>query len=140
MLLFLLLTEYMKCNKYKLQDYEFLLYGEKLKVPDEFELLAEDVDPSTQENKNLQIISQQGINPFVRTEDSILEEAGIRTYSDFASAYFLIKIKALNKSKKVRELVIKKYFEIIELVKNNRTENSSNTGINNNCIEVDNID
>ena len=108
-----------KCNHYKLNDIEFLVYGEELNVPDTFELLHEDIDPSIDEYRNLEILSISDMYARIvqkRTQDKILEDAGIRSFNDLSNAYFLIKTKELKKSRRVRELIEQKYNQVIELV------------------------
>lgn len=48
-----------------------------------------------------------------RTEDKILVENGIESIQDLSECYCQIRNKVSNLSKKVRDLVIKKYSEII---------------------------
>ena len=112
-----------KCNHYKLkdQDVEFLIYGEEFDVPETFELLHENVDPSTSKFRNLELLNSSELYARIfskRTVDKTLEEAGIRSFNDLSNAYFLIKTKELNKSRRVREYVEQKYIQVIELVNN----------------------
>lgn len=60
-----------------------------------------------------------------RTKDKILEEEGISSYLDISAAYELLKFKSLNKSRRVRELVLEKYIEIIEDVRKNTESTGS---------------
>ena len=122
-----------KCNHYKLKDgnVEFLVYGEELNVPFEtFELLHENVDPSVDEFRNLELLNVSDLYTRMfskRTVDKTLEEAGIRSFNDLSNAYFLIKTKELKKSRKVREYVEQKYIQIIELVNNGREESAGSS-------------
>lgn len=112
-----------KCNHYKFKptEAEFLLYGEELSLPeDEFELLHEDIDPSLNEYRTLEILSFDDCLSRIfnkRSRDKILEEAGIISFEDFAGAYYLLRNKQLNKPKRIRDLVEEKYSEIIQLIK-----------------------
>ena len=125
-----------KCNHYKLKDgdVEFLVYGEELNVPFEtFELLHENVDPSTDEFRNLELLNVSDLYTRMfskRTVDKTLEEAGIKSFNDLSNAYFLIKTKELKKSRRVREYVEQKYIQIIELVNNGREESAGSSANN----------
>lgn len=127
-----------KCNKYELQDKQFLIYGEEIKLPEAFKLLEEDIDPSTKDNCNLPIMNIKYFNPFMRTRDIILDSEGISTYSDFVYSYFLLKQKQLSKSRRVREMVLEKYTELVELVKDD--ESRENTGDDRDLLQSDNTD
>lgn len=127
-----------KCNKYKFRGNEILIYGEDIKLPEAFEFLEEDVDPSTKDNCNLPIINIKYFNPFVRTRDIILDSEGISTYSDFVYSYFLLKQKQLSKSRRIREMVLEKYKELIELVKDN--ESRTNAGDDREFLQSNNSD
>lgn len=122
-----------KCNHYKLKDgdVEFLVYGEELNVPFEtFELLRENVDPSADEFRNLELLNVSDLYTRMfskRTVDKTLEEAGIRSFNDLSNAYFLIKTKELKKSRRVREYVEQKYIQIIELVNNERVQSAGSS-------------
>ena len=112
-----------KCNHYRLKPgIEVLLYGEELNLPDflKAELIKEDVDPSTEEYRHLDLLDRNLLIESVlgkRTRDKVLEEEHITSFDDLSNAYFLIKAESLNKSRRVREFVEEKYAEIIELVK-----------------------
>lgn len=114
----------MKCNKYKFKqnNIEFLAYindGEELSFPPfwEVELLAEDIDPGIKENSDYQIIHAPESWSARRTRDKILEDAHILSFFDLANAFFLTRTKELKKPRVVREAVIAKYCEVINLVK-----------------------
>lgn len=115
----------MICNHYRLKiGTEVLLYGEELNLPDflEAELIKEDVDPSTEEYRHLDILNKNLLEQSIlgkRTKDKVLEEEYITSFDDLSNAYFLIKAKALHKSKRIRDFIEEKYAEIIELVKKN---------------------
>lgn len=117
-----------KCNKYELREDKLLIYGETVNLPEAFKLLEEDVDPSIKENCNLSIININHFNPFRRTRDSILESEGFSTYSDFVYAYFLLKKKQLSKSRRIREMVLEKYLELIELIKEDESRTDTGDG------------
>lgn len=119
-----------KCNYYKNNGGAFLVYGENPTLPDFFkaELLQEDVDPSTSEYRNLDIINKELLILSLakkRTRDTVLEEEHIRTFNDLSNAYFLIKAKLLHKSKRVRDFVEEKYAEVIELIKRDVTKDGN---------------
>lgn len=127
-----------KCNKYELQDKQFLIYGEEIKLPEAFKLLEEDIDPSTKDNCNLPIMNIKYFNPFMRTRDIILDSEGISTYSDFVYSYFLLKQKQLSKSRRIREMVFEKYTELVELIKDD--ESRTNTGDGRDLLQSSNTD
>jgi len=116
-----------KCNHYRLKPgVEVLLYGEELRLPDflKADLIKEDVDPSTEEYRHLDILNRNLLIESIlgkRSRDKVLEEEHISSFDDLSNAYFLVKAKALNKSKRVREFVEEKYAEVIELVKKDET-------------------
>ena len=105
-----------KCNHYKFNDYEFLVYGEKFDFPENFELLTEDIDPSLPGYRDLDLISIDSVFAFKRTRDKVLEEEHIKSFNDLSNAYMLLRMKELNKPKRVRDFVEQKYIEVIELV------------------------
>lgn len=124
----------MKCNKYKLKnDLEFLAYaneGEKLSLNPfwEAELVEENIDPSKKEYCELQIIhAPESWNIKKQTRDKRLENEGILSYLDLANAYFLLRIKSLQKPKSIRDLVLEKYTEVVQFV---NLEDNENTGRN----------
>lgn len=124
----------MQCNKYKLKnDLEFLAYvnnDEELSLNPfwEAELVEENVDPSKKEYCELQIIhAPESWNIKKQTRDKKLENEGILSYLDLANAYFLLRIKSLQKPKLIRDLVLEKYTEIVQFV---NLEDNENTGRN----------
>lgn len=124
----------MQCNKYKLKnDLEFLAYannGEELSLNPfwEAELVEENVDPSKKEYCELQIIhAPESWNIKKQTRDKRLENEGILNYLDLANAYFLLRIKSLQKPKLIRDLVLEKYTEVVQFV---NLEDNENTGRN----------
>lgn len=124
----------MKCNKYKLKNnLEFLAYandGEELSLNPfwEAELVEENVDPSKKEYCELQIIhAPESWNIKRQTRDKKLESEGILSYLDLANAYFLLRIKSLQKPKLIRDLVLEKYTEVVQFV---NLEDNENTGRN----------
>lgn len=124
----------MKCNHYRLKPgVEVLLYGEELNLPDflKAELIKEDVDPSTEEYRHLDLLDRDLLVQSVlgkRTRDKVLEDERITSFDDLSNAYFLVKAKALNKSRRVREFVEEKYAEIIELVKKDEASGEDDQG------------
>lgn len=128
------LLNMIKCNHYRLKPGgEVLLYGEELNLPDFFkaELIKEDIDPSTEEYRHLDLLDRNLLVESVlgkRTRDKVLEEEHITSFNDLSNAYFLVKAKALNKSRRVREFVEEKYTEVIELVKKDDTSSKNDQG------------
>ena len=124
----------MQCNKYKLKNsLEFLAYsndGEELSLNPfwEAELVEENIDPSKKEYCELQIIhAPESWNIKKQTRDKRLENEGILSYLDLANAYFLLRIKSLQKPKLIRDLVLEKYTEVVQFV---NLEDNENTGRN----------
>lgn len=124
----------MRCNKYKLKNgLEFLSYannGEELSLNPfwEVELVEENIDPSKKEYCELQIIhAPESWNIKKQTRDKRLENEGILSYLDLANAYFLLRIKSLQKPKSIRDLVLEKYTEVVQFV---NLEDNENTGRN----------
>ena len=124
----------MKCDKYKLKnDLEFLAYandGEELSLSPfwEAELVEENVDPGKKDYYKLQIIhAPESWSEKKQTRDKRLENEHILSYLDLANAFFLLRIKALQKSKSIRDAVFEKYTEVIQFV---NLENNENTGRN----------
>ena len=124
----------MQCNKYKLKNnLEFLSYandGEEISLNPfwEAELVEENVDPSKKEYCELQIIhAPESWDIKKQTRDKKLENEGILSYLDLANAYFLLRIKSLQKPKSIRDLVLEKYTEVVQFV---NLEDNENTGRN----------
>ena len=122
----------MKCSKFKLKnDTEFLAYandGEELSISPfwEAELVEENVDPGKKEYCELQIIhAPESWSIKKQTRDKRLENEHILSYLDLANAFFLLRIKALQKSKLIRDAVLEKYTEVIQFV---NLEDNENTG------------
>ena len=121
----------MQCNKYKLKNgLEFLAYandGEELSLNPfwEAELVEENVDPSKKEYCELQITyAPESWNIKRQTRDKRLENEGILSYLDLANAYFLLRIKSLQKPKSIRDLVLEKYTEVVQFVNLEDNENT----------------
>lgn len=121
----------MQCNKYKLKNgLEFLAYvnnGEELSLNPfwEAELVEENVDPSKKEYCELQIIhAPESWDIKKQTRDKKLESEGILSYLDLANAYFLLRIKSLQKPKSIRDLVLEKYTEVVQFVNLEDNENT----------------
>ena len=124
----------MKCDKFKLKNgLEFLAYandGEELSLNPfwEAELVEENIDPGKKEYCELQIIhAPESWNIKRQTRDKRLESEGILSYLDLANAFFLLRIKSLQKPKSIRDLVLEKYTEVVQFV---NLENNENTGRN----------
>lgn len=111
-------------NKYKFTDTntEFLCYSDnEIKFPEEIpvECLEENSDPS--QNGDLPILHFEelmirAIYQKTRTPDKILAEHNCDTFNKLSASYFLIKNKALNKPKQVRDLIEKRYGDIISYI------------------------
>ena len=121
----------MKCSKYKRKnDTEFLAYandGEELSISPfwEAELVEEDVDPGKKEYCELQIVhASESWDIKKQTRDKRLESEHILSYLDLANAFFLLRIKSLQKSKSIRDAVLEKYTEVIQFVNLENNENS----------------
>ena len=124
----------MKCDKYKLKNgLEFLAYandGEELSLSPfwEAELIEENVDPGKKEYCELQIIhAPESWSIKKQTRDKRLESEHILSYLDLAKAFFLLRIKSLQKSKSIRDAVLEKYTEVIQFV---NLEDNENKGRN----------
>lgn len=122
----------MKCDKFKLKNgLEFLAYandGEELSLNPfwEAELVEENIDPGKKEYCELQIIhAPESWSVKKQTRDKRLENEHILSYLDLANAFFLLRIKALQKSKSIRDAVFEKYTEVIQFV---NLEDNENTG------------
>ena len=122
----------MKCSKFKLKNNtEFLAYandGEELSISPfwEAELVEENVDPGKKEYCELQIIhAPESWSIKKQTRDKKLENEHILSYLDLANAFFLLRIKSLQKSKSIRDAVLEKYTEVIQFV---NLEDNENTG------------
>ena len=121
----------MKCDKFKLKNgLEFLAYandGEELSLNPfwEVELVEENIDPGKKEYCELQIIhAPESWSEKKQTRDKRLENEHILSYLDLANAFFLLRIKALQKSKSIRDAVFEKYTEVIQFVNLEDNENS----------------
>ena len=121
----------MKCDKFKLKNgLEFLAYandGEELSLNPfwEAELVEENVDPGKREYCELQIIhAPESWNIKRQTRDKRLESEGILSYLDLANAFFLLRIKSLQKPKSIRDLVLEKYTEVVQFTNLENNENS----------------
>ena len=121
----------MKCSKFKLKNNtEFLAYandGEELSLNPfwETELVEENVDPGKKEYCELQIIhAPESWSIKKQTRDKKLENEHILSYLDLANAFFLLRIKALQKSKSIRDAVLEKYTEVVQFVNLKDNENT----------------
>ena len=122
-------------NKYKFTDTntEFLCFSNnEIKFPKEIpvECVEENSDPS--KNGDLPILHFEelmirALHQKARTNDKILAEHNCDTFNKLSASYFLIKNKSLNKPKQVRDLIEKRYGDIICYINptgNNITSNS----------------
>ena len=111
-------------NKYKFTDTntEFLCYSDnEIKFPEDIpiECLEENSDPS--KNGDLPILHFEelmirAIYQKTRTPDKILAEHNCDTFNKLSASYFLIKNKSLNKPKQVRDLIEKRYGDIVSYI------------------------
>lgn len=131
----------MKCDKFKLKNgLEFLAYandGEELSLSPfwEAELVEENVDPGKKEYCELQIIhAPESWSIKKQTRDKRLENEHILSYLDLANAFFLLRIKVLQKSKSIRDAVLEKYTEVIQFV---NLEDNENTGRDSQSVRSD---
>ena len=122
----------MKCDKYKLKNgLEFLAYandGEELSLNPfwEAELVEEDIDPGKKEYCELQIIhAPESWEIKKQTRDKRLESEHILSYLDLANAFFLLRIKSLQKPRSIRDAVLEKYIEVLQF---GNLEDNENTG------------
>lgn len=131
----------MKCDKFKLKNgLEFLAYandGEELSLNPfwEAELVEENIDPGKKEYCELQIIhAPESWSVKKQTRDKRLENEHILSYLDLANAFFLLRIKVLQKSKSIRDAVLEKYTEVIQFV---NLEDNENTGRDSQSVRSD---
>ena len=122
----------MKCDKFKLKNgLEFLAYandGEELSLNPfwEVELVEENIDPGKKEYCELQIIhAPESWEIKKQTRDKRLESEHILSYLDLANAFFLLRIKSLQKPRSIRDAVLEKYIEVVQFV---NLEDNENTG------------
>ena len=91
----------------------------------EAELVEEDVDPGKKEYCELQIVhASESWDIKKQTRDKRLESEHILSYLDLANAFFLLRIKSLQKSKSIRDAVLEKYTEVVQFVNLEDNENS----------------
>lgn len=111
------------------QGEEVIIYGENIQLPEflKFELVKENIDPSAEEYRNLAILNFEMLMNSIlgkRTRDRILEENGINTFNDLSMEYFLIRTVASNKSRQVRDYVVEKYSEILNLIEDDKSRSN----------------
>jgi hypothetical protein len=95
-------------NKYKTNDYEFIMYGEDIpEPPTHIELIEENV--KLEDNQTIPIFEFDK-----QPRDKRLFNEGIMSYEDLKYAYFLIKTKELQKSRSIRDAVLEKYESLSE--------------------------
>lgn len=122
-------------NKYKFTDTntEFLCYSDnEIKFPKEIpvECLEENSDPS--KNGDLPILHFEelmirAIYQKTRTPDKVLAEHNCDTFNKLSASYFLIKNKSLNKPKQVRDLIERRYGDIISYIDSTEHESPSDS-------------
>jgi hypothetical protein len=111
-------------NKYKFTDTltEFLCYSDnEIKFPEGIpvEIVEENVDPSKHGDLpilHFEELMIRAMHQKARINDKILAEHNCDTFNKLSASYFLIKNKSLNKPKKVRDLIEKRYADIIHYV------------------------
>ena len=128
-------------NKYTFSDTttSFLLYGQGLKnEPIKFQeeifanLTEFNIDLlNRKEEHKLPILNIKDfyitlLNPKKRVNDKILIEQGIESFNDLLNAYHLLRINQLNKPLRIRQMVEKKYSEIINLEYSEMVSENSN--------------
>lgn len=105
-------STYMKYKKYKVNDMEFLIYSEEdFNFPEELKLTGEE----SSLDEELPIYNYKDFMLAIlgkKTRDKILESEGIVSFKDLKYAYNLVRNKMLNKSKRIRDLVVDKYVEL----------------------------
>ena len=131
----------MKCDKFKLKNgLEFLAYandGEELSLNLfwEAELVEENIDPGKKEYCELQIIhALESWEIKKQTRDKRLESEHILSYLDLANAFFLLRIKSLQKPRSIRDAVLEKYIEVVQFV---NLEDNENTGRDSQSVRSD---
>ena len=131
----------MKCDKFKLKNgLEFLAYandGEELSLNPfwEAELVEENIDPGKKEYCELQIIhALESWEIKKQTRDKRLESEHILSYLDLANAFFLLRIKSLQKPRSIRDAVLEKYIEVVQFV---NLEDNENTGRDSQSVRSD---
>lgn len=120
-------------NKYKFTDTstEFLCYSDnEIKFPKGIpvELVEENSDPSKHGDLpilHFEELMIRGMYQKARTNDKILAEHNCDTFNKLSASYFLIKNKSLNKPKQVRNLIEKRYADIICYINSDRTGDDS---------------
>lgn len=113
----------MKLNKYKLKDsdQELLIYTlqEDLSMPlDDLNLELIEEHPNLEENKFITILKAEDLLTRIigkqrRTRDVILSEESIDSWNNLKAAYYAMRNRILYFSKRVREMIIDKYSEIV---------------------------
>ena len=120
-------------NKYKFTDTstEFLCYSDnEIKFPEGIpvEFIEENVDPSKHGDLpilHFEELMIRGMYQKARTNDKILAEHNCDTFNKLSASYFLIKNKSLNKPKQVRDLIEKRYADIVCYINPDRTSDAS---------------
>lgn len=109
----------MKINKYKLNDQEFLIYGDE-ELPKDITEIEHLGETTLEENPDVAIYCltdfMMAFLPFKRrprTRDKILFEAGIKTWRQLSEAYYLVRTMQSNYSRREREFIVEKYSELV---------------------------
>ena len=108
-------------NKYKFIDTntEFLCYSDnEIKFPEEIPVKCIEENSDLLQNGDLPILHFEelmirAIYQKTRTPDKILAEHNCDTFNKLSASYFLIENKSLNKPKQVRDLIERRYADII---------------------------
>ena len=120
-------------NKYKFTDTntEFLCYSDnEIKFPEGIPVECIEENSDLTQNGDLPILHFEelmirGLYQKARTTDKILAEHNCDTFNKLSASYFLIKNKSLNKPKHVRDLIEKRYADIICYINPSRDSNIS---------------
>ena len=91
-------------------------------------MIEENEETGKKEYCELQIIhAPESWSIKKQTRDKRLESEHILSYLDLANAFFLLRIKSLQKSKSSRDAVLEKYTEVVQFV---NLEDNENKGRN----------
>lgn len=123
-------------NKYKFTDSntEFLCFSEhQIEFPEglPIECVQENVDPSKEGDLPIASFEELMFRSFhqkARTTDKILAEHNCDTFNKLSASYFLIKNKQLNKPKSVRDLIEKRYADLVDYITTNWSSSDSSVG------------
>lgn len=95
-------------NKYKNNNYEYLMFGDELPAPNADNQLIQE-NAKLEENMSLPVFHKDHFDSNKR-----LFREHIESFDDLKNAYFLIKTKELQKSASIRKMIIEKYEALSE--------------------------